>query len=100
MAVLAIDIIGHLPVMSKGNRWPLTAICLHTSYVLFVITIKQTSAENVVQVHLYGILADKGLNVAILCTNGTELKTKSSMKHAINQKFKDYSPIHFIHKEI
>ena len=46
MAVLAIDTIGHLPVMSKGNRWALTAICLHTSYK-FTVSMKEMSVENV-----------------------------------------------------
>ena len=31
MAVLAIDNTGQLPITSKGNRWALTAICLHMS---------------------------------------------------------------------
>ena len=28
LPMLAVDTIGHLPIMSKGNRWALTAICL------------------------------------------------------------------------
>ena len=59
MAVLAMDTIGYLPMTSKGNRWALTAICLHTSYV-FAILMKAKSAENVVQSYLSGILAHKG----------------------------------------
>ena len=51
MAVLAIDTIGHLTIYSKGNRWALNAICLHTSYV-FTILMKAKSAENVVQAYL------------------------------------------------
>ena len=47
MAVLAIDTIGHLLVTSKGNRWALTAICLHTSY-MFAIPVKKKTAKNVV----------------------------------------------------
>ena len=46
MAVLAIDTIGHLPVTSKGKRWALPAICLHTSH-LFTVQMKEKSAENV-----------------------------------------------------
>ena len=45
MTVLAMDIIGHLPITSKGNRWDLTAICLHTFYV-FTVPMKEMSAEN------------------------------------------------------
>ena len=76
MAVLATETIGHLPVTSKGNRWPLTTIYLHVSYVL-VIPIKEKSAENVVQAHLSGILAQKGRSVAMLSDNGTEYKQSS-----------------------
>ena len=75
MAVLAIDMIGHLPISSKGNRWALKAICLHVSYV-FVVPIMEKSAENVIQAYLSGILSHKGLSVAILSDNGTEFKNK------------------------
>ena len=37
MAVVALDTIGYLPLTSKGNRWALTAICLHTSYVFAIV---------------------------------------------------------------
>ena len=33
MTVLGVDTIGQVPITSKGNRWALTAICLHMSYV-------------------------------------------------------------------
>ena len=75
MAVLEMDTIGYLPVTSKGNRWALTAICLHTSYKSAVM-IKENFAENVVQTYLSGILAHKGGSVAILSDNGTEFKNK------------------------
>ena len=52
MTGLAIDTIGCLPVMSKGNRWALTTISLHTSYV-FKVSMKEKSPENVVKpIHL------------------------------------------------
>ena len=44
MAVQAVDTIGYLPVISKGNRWSLTAICLHMSY-MFAVAMKEKSAE-------------------------------------------------------
>ena len=72
---LAINTIDHLPAMSKGNRWALAAICLHTSYV-FVIPMKEKSAENVVQAYLSGILSYKGRSVVILSNNCTEFKNK------------------------
>ena len=68
MAMLAIGTISHLPITSKGNRWTLTEICLHTSYV-FAVTMKEKSAEHVIQAYLSGILAHKGGHVAILSDN-------------------------------
>ena len=68
--------IGHLPVTYKGNRWAVTWISLHTLYVL-AVQMKETSAENVVQAYLSGILAHKRGSVAILSDNGTELKIKA-----------------------
>ena len=61
------------PMTFKGNRWALTAICLHTPYV-FAIPMMEKSAENVIQDYLSGILAHKGRSVTILCDNGTEFK--------------------------
>ena len=48
IAVLAIDIIGHLPNTSKDNRWALTAICPHTLY-MFVILMKENQLKMFVQ---------------------------------------------------
>ena len=44
IALLAVDTIGHLSVTSKGNRWALTAICLHTLYA-FTVPVKEKSAK-------------------------------------------------------
>ena len=44
MAVLAMDIIGCLPITSNSNRWALMPICLHTSYV-FPVPIKENLLE-------------------------------------------------------
>ena len=77
MAVLAIDTTGHLPVTSNGNIWAMTAVFLHTSY-LFIVLMKETSAENVVQAYLSGILAHKGGSVAISSDNGKEFRNKVS----------------------
>ena len=65
MSVLAMDTIGHLPATSKGNRWAVTAMCLHTSY-MFTILMKEKSAENVIQAYFSGISAHKGKSEAIL----------------------------------
>ena len=58
MVVLAIDTIGHSPIISKGNILALIALCLHTSYV-FTIPMKEKSSENVVQAYLSGLLLTK-----------------------------------------
>ena len=57
------DTIGNLPITSKSNRWALTAICLHTSYV-FTVLMKESL--------LKGILAYKAGSVDILSDNGTQ----------------------------
>ena len=73
MTVLVIDTIDHLSGMSKGNRWALTAVCLHTLYV-FAVPMKEKSAENVIQAYLSGILAHIGGSIAILSDSRNELK--------------------------
>ena len=75
MVVLAMDTIGHLPIISKGKRWALRAICLHTCYV-FAVPMKEKSVESVVQAYLSDILALKGGSMVILSDNGTEFKNK------------------------
>ena len=73
VAVLAMDTIGHIPVISRGHRWALTAMCIQMSYV-FATLMKERSAENAVQVYLSGILTHKGGNTVILNDKGTEFK--------------------------
>ena len=75
MAMLANDTIGHLAINFKGNKWALTAIYLHKSYV-FKILVKEKSAENVVKAYFSGILAHTGRSQAIISNNGTEFKIK------------------------
>ena len=49
------------------------AINQYTSYV-FTVSMKEKSAENIVQAYSAGILSHKGVSVAILSNNGTEFK--------------------------
>ena len=51
---------------------------------MFAGSVKENSAENVVQGHLSGILAHKGRSVAILGDDGTEFKNKF-LNEAYNQ---------------
>ena len=73
VAVLAVDTIGHLPAPSIRYRWASTVICMCMSYV-FVVPMKEKSAENVVEVYLSGMFSHKDSSIAILSHNGTELK--------------------------
>ena len=65
MTVLAMDTIGHLPVISRGHQLSLTAICMHTPYVV-TVPMKEKSAGNVMQSYLSGIFAHKGGSITIL----------------------------------
>ena len=58
VAVLAMDTVGDLPITTTGERWVLTVIYLHTSYV-FTVSMKEKSAENIVQAYLPNILTQK-----------------------------------------
>ena len=77
------DILGHLPVTSRGHQWVLTAIFMNTSY-MFTIPMKEKSAENVVQAYLSNIVAHKGGSIAILSDTGTEFKI-TTLNEACNQ---------------
>ena len=93
MAVLAIDTIGHLPVMSKGNRWALTAICLHALYV-FAVSMKERSAENLFKPIYQAYQLTKVEVQQSSVTMEQNLKTKLLMKHVINMELRDYAPTH------
>ena len=75
MAVLAMDTIGHLPITSKSNRWALMAICVHSSYI-FAVSMKEKSAEDIVQAYLPNIPTHNGKSMAILSNYGKEFKNK------------------------
>ena len=74
MTVLAIDTMSFTSHI-QGDRWVLTAICLHTSYV-FTFPMREKSAENAMQANISDISAHKGGSVAILSDSGTEFKNK------------------------
>ena len=76
MAILAMDNIGRLPVTSKGHHYALTAICLHMPFI-FVIPLKEKSAQHIVHAYLTGILTKVGGSCAILLDNGMEFHSKS-----------------------
>ena len=76
LAILAMDIIGRLPVASKGHHYTISAICLHTSFI-FVIPLKERSGQHIVYAYLIGILAKVGGSYTVLLDNRTEFWSKS-----------------------
>ena len=76
IAVIERHTIGRLPVPSKGHCYALTAICLHMSFV-FVIPLKEKSAQHIVHAYLTDTLSKVGGSCAILLDNGTEFCNKS-----------------------
>ena len=99
MAVLDIDTIGHLPVMSKGNGCALKAVCLHTSYV-FTFPKKEKTAEKGINTYLSGILAYKAGSVATLSSHGSELKNKAVNEACDQFELRSYSATNSIPKVI
>ena len=75
MAILAMDTIGRLPVISKGHHYALTAICVHMSFI-FAIPLKEKSAQHIVHAYLTGILA-KVERSLLSCWITTEFHNKS-----------------------
>ena len=74
MEFICINLIGEFhPPSSKGNRYALTAVCMHTGYT-FCIPIKNKSAEEVVTVWRNHISFPFGVCRKLLSDNGTEFK--------------------------
>ena len=70
------DLIGEFhPPSSKGNRYALTVICMHTRFV-FSIPIKTKSAEDVVRAYIDKVYSQFGGSEKVLTDNGTEFKNK------------------------
>ena len=56
MKFISMDLIGKFhPPSSKGNRYALTVICMHTGFV-FCIPLKTKSAEDVVLAYIDKVL--------------------------------------------
>ena len=69
----AVNTIGLLPTMSKGNKYTLTFMCLLTSY-LIAVPLKLKRAEEVTMAYIKHILPTMSCSTFILQDNGTELK--------------------------
>ena len=81
------------PPSSKGNRYALTIICMHTGFV-FCIPLKTKSAEDVVWAYINRVYSQfRGLE-KVLTDNGTEFKNKliDEVCEQLGVKHKIYLP--------
>ena len=88
------DLIGEFhPPSSKGNRYALTVICMHTGFV-FCIPLKTRSAEDVVQACIDKVYSQFGGSEKVLTDNRTEFKNKliNGVCKQLGVKHKIYSP--------
>ena len=70
------DLIGEFyPLSSKGNRYALAVICMHTE-LIFCIPLKTKSAEDVIQAYTDKVYCQFGGSEKVLMDNGTEFKNK------------------------
>ena len=91
---ISMDLIGEFhPPSSKGNRYALTVICMHTGFV-FCIPLKTKSAEDVVQAYIDKVYSQFGGSEKVLTDNGTEFKNKliNEVCEQLGVKHKIYLP--------
>ena len=69
----AVDTNGLLPMISKGNKYALTIMCLLTSY-LIAVPLKSKTTEEVTMAYIKHILPSTSCSTFILQDNGTEFK--------------------------
>ena len=74
----AMDCIGPLPAMSKGNRHVLTFICLLTLY-LITVPLKSKMADEVSMTYIKEIVPKTLCSKFILQDNGSEFKNDQLM---------------------
>ena len=94
MKFISMDLIGEFhPPSSKGNRYALTVICMHTGFV-FCIPLKTKSTEDVVQAYIDKVYSQFGGSEKVLTDNGTEFKNKliNEVCKQLGAKHKIYSP--------
>ena len=94
MKFISMDLIGEFhPPSSKGNRYALTVICMHTGFV-FCIPLKTKSAEDVVQAYIDKAYSQFGGSEKVLTDNGTEFKNRliNEVCEQLGVKHKIYSP--------
>ena len=74
----AMDCIGPLPAMSKGNRHALRFICLLTLYLITVL-LKSKMADEVSMAYIKETLTKTSCSKLILQDNGSEFKNEQLM---------------------
>ena len=94
MKFISMDLIGEFhPPTSKGNRYALTVIDMHTGYV-FCIPIPNKEAATIVKAYLKHVYCLFGGSEKILSDNGTEFKNTyfAEIAQRLGVKYKVYSP--------
>ena len=88
------DLIGEFhPPSTKGNRYALTVICMHTGFV-FCIPLKTKSKSDVVKAYIDRVYSQFGRSEKVLSDNGTEFKNKlmDDICAQLGVEHKIYSP--------
>ena len=100
MQFVSMDLIGEFhPPSQQGQRYALTIICMHTSYV-FCIPLKIKTAEEVVQAYLHQVYNKFGGSEIFLSHNSTEFKNKlfKEVASQLGIEYKVYTPLYRFHK--
>ena len=94
MKFISMDLIGEFhPPSSKGNRYPLTVICMFTGYT-FCIPIPNKMAKTVFKAYMDNVYCQFGVSFKILSDNRTEFKNKlmEEVSKELGVEYKIYSP--------
>ena len=90
MQFLSMDLIGPMPVSTRGNCYALTAVCMLTSFA-FCVPLPNKEAETVCSAYLNNIAHLFGHPLKILTDNGTEFKNQHFLnitkQHGIQHVF-------------
>ena len=94
MKFISMDLIGEFhPPSSKGNKYALTVICMHTGYT-FCIPLKTKKASEVLKAYIDHVYSQFGGSIKILSDNGTEFKNKlfEDVAKQLGVEYKIYTP--------
>ena len=92
---ICLDCVGPLEGTSRGSKWILTCIDLHSSY-LIATPMKSKSADYVIHAYIESVLPRIGPSKFILTDNGTEFKkdTMREVLHRLNTEHK-FTTVYF-----